>query len=111
MSTELQKMNGQQTLAIWAERIAECRNSGLSVKTWCKQHQVCEQTYYRWQKRVFALAKAQHEAQFSEITPIMPGQGTAPVAITVHVGDVAADIHNGADPATVEAVLRLLKLC
>ena len=46
MSTELQKMNGQQTLAIWAERIAECRNSGLSVKTWCKQNQVCEQTYH-----------------------------------------------------------------
>ena len=111
MSTELQKMNGQQTLAIWAERIAECRSSGLSVKTWCKQNQICEQTYYRWQKRVFTLAKAQHEAQFAEVTPILPAQNNSPVAITVHVAGISADIHNGADPATVEAVLRILKLC
>lgn len=111
MSTELQKMNGQQTLAIWAERIAECRNSGLSVKTWCKQNQVCEQTYYRWQKRVFALAKAQHKAQFAEVTPILPAQNNSPVAITVHVAGISADIHNGADSATVESVLRILKLC
>ena len=62
-------------------------------------------------KTCIALAKAQHEAQFAEITPIMPGQGTAPVAITVHTAGVSADIHNGADPATVEAILRILKLC
>ena len=37
MSTELQQLNGQTKVALWAERISECRNSGLSVKTWCKE--------------------------------------------------------------------------
>ncbi len=29
-------------VALWAERISECRNSGLSVKTWCKEKGVCK---------------------------------------------------------------------
>ena len=59
MSTELQQLNGQNKVALWAERISECRNSGLSVKTWCKEKGVCEQTYYKWQKKIFAMAQAQ----------------------------------------------------
>ena len=111
MSTELQELNGQNKLALWAARISECRNSGLSVKNWCKENGVGEQTYYKWQSRVFALANAQHESQFAEVTPLSAGQGKSLVAITVHGAGMAADIHNGADPATVESVLRILKLC
>ena len=70
-----------------------------------------EQTYYKWQRRVFALAKAQQESQFAEVTPVMTNPRGRQPAITVHVGGVAADIHNGADPVTVEAVFRILKLC
>ena len=71
----------------------------------------CCCSLYKWQKRLYALAQAQQEAQFAEVTPVMGIQETASVAITVHVAGVSADIHNGADPATVEAVLRILKLC
>ena len=111
MSTELQQLNEQNKLAMWAGRISECRNSGFSVKHWCKENGVSEQTYYKWQKRVFALAKAHHESQFAEVTPAMGTRGTTPVAITVHVAGFSADIHNGADPATVEVVLQILKRC
>ena len=111
MSTELQQLNGQNKLSLWAERISACRNSGLSVKTWCKDNSVCEQTYYKWQKKIFAVAKAQQERQFAEVTPIIPSNGSGQIALSIHAGGIAADIHNGADPVTVEAVLRILKLC
>ena len=96
---------------MWAERISACRNSGLNVKSWCKENGVCEQTYYKWQKKIFAMAKAQQELQFAEVTPVIPSNGNGQIALSIHVGGIAADIHNGADPATVEAVLRILKLC
>ena len=32
MSTELQQLNVQTKVAMWAERISACRNSGLNVK-------------------------------------------------------------------------------
>lgn len=111
MSTELQQFNVQTKVAMWAERISACRNSGLNVKSWCKENGVCEQTYYKWQKKIFAMAKAQQELQFAEVTPVIPSNGNGQIALSIHVGGIAADIHNGADPATVEAVLRILKLC
>lgn len=108
---ELRQLNEQTKLALWAERVSECRNSGQSVLAWCKEHGICSQTYYKWQKRLYTLAREQQEAQFAEVTPVKGIRETAPVAITVHVAGVSADIHNGADPSMVEAVLRILKLC
>lgn len=111
MSTELQHLNGQTKMALWVDRISACRSSGLSVKTWCKENAVCEQTYYKWQKKIFAMAKAQQELQFAEVTPAVPTSNNYQIALSIHAGGIAADIHNGADPAIVEAVLRILKLC
>lgn len=108
---KLRQLNEQTKLALWAERVSECRNSGQSVLSWCKEHGICSQTYYKWQKRLYALAQAQQESQFAEVTPVMGPREAASVAITIHVAGVSAEIHNGADPDTVESVLRILKLC
>ena len=70
MGKDLQTLNGQNRLAIWAGRISECRSSGQNVKAWCRENGVCEQTYYKWQKRLFEMAQAQQEVQFAEVTPV-----------------------------------------
>ena len=49
---ELRQLNEQNKLAVWAERVTECRNSGQSVLAWRKEHGICSQTYYKWQKRL-----------------------------------------------------------
>ena len=110
MSKDLQTINGQNKLALWTGRISECRNSGQSVKVWCKENGVCEQTYYKWQRRLFEMVQTQQEIQFAEVTPVQSVR-CGDVAVTVRIAGADADIHNGADPATVEAVLRILKLC
>ena len=110
MSKDLQTLNGQNKLALWAERISECRSSGMPVKTWCRENGVNEQTYYKWQRRLFAMAQAQQEVQFAEVTPVRP-VNCGNVAVTVRIAGAEADIHSGADAATVETVLRILKSC
>ena len=110
VSRELQTRNAQNKLALWAGRISKCRNSGQNVKDWCKENGICEQTYYRWQKRLFEIAKAQQEVQFAEVTPVQPVR-SGNVAVTVCIAGAEADIHSGADAATVETVLRILKSC
>ena len=57
------------------------------------------------------MAKAQQGLQFAEVTPIMAMSNNCQIAISIHADGIAADIHNGADPTTVESVLRILKLC
>lgn len=110
MSRELQAMNQQNKLALWAGRISECRSSGQSVKVWCKENGICEQTYYKWQRRLFEMAQAQQEVQFAEVTPAHPVR-CGNVAVTVRIAGAEAEIHSGADAATVETVLRFLKSC
>ena len=89
MGSELQTMNGQNKLAPWAERVSACRSSDQSVRDWCKANGICEQTFYRWQKKLYGLAKAQQNGPcFAEV-----------------------DVHNGADRGTVKMVLGLLKSC
>ncbi len=61
MGSEFQTMNGQNKLALWAERVSACRSSDLSVRDWCKENDICEQTYYRWQRKLYGIVKAQQE--------------------------------------------------
>ena len=110
MSKDLQTLNGQNKLALWAERISECRSSGMPVKAWCRENGINEQTYYKWQRRLFEMAQAQQEVQFAEVTPVRPVT-CGNVAVTVRIAGAEADIHSGADAATVETVLRVLKSC
>ena len=110
MSRELQAMNQQNKLALWAGRISECRSSGQSVKVWCAENRICEQTYYKWQRRLFEMAQAQQEVRFAEVTPVQPVR-CGNIAVTVRISGAEADIHSGAEAATVETVLRVLKSC
>ena len=56
------------------------------------------------------MAQAQQEVQFAEVTPVYPLR-CGNVAVTVRISGAEADIHSGADAATVETVLRILKSC
>ena len=110
MGSELQRMNGQNKLALWAERVSACRSSDQSVRDWCKANGICEQTFYRWQRKLYGLAKAQQNGPyFAEVTPVCRDAGS--IAITVRIDGVEADVHKGADRGTVEMVLDLLKSC
>lgn len=110
MDKNLQALNKENKLALWAERISECRNSGETVKSWCKENGISEPTYYRWQSRLFEMSKEQHERNFVEVTPIQSSL-SGDVAITVRIRGAEAEIRRGAEASTIETVLRVLKSC
>lgn len=106
MEQQLQTPNGSQRAAVWAERIADCRSSELSVRAWCLENQLSEKTYYHWQRRLSGNASEQ-QASFAEITPAAVNC-TPALAATVRIGRSEAAIYNGADVGTIEAILHLL---
>lgn len=108
MEQKLQTLNQQNKLTLWSERISACRDSGKSVKTWCKDHNICEATFYKWQKKLFEMVNHQQTC-FAEVTSLV--QDTNTIAVTVRIAGAEADIHSGADAATVETVLRILQSC
>ena len=111
MEKGLRTLNEREKMTEWAARISACRNSGQSVVNWCKENNVCSQTYYKWQKRLFEAAKAQQETQFAEVTPLQNKCCSGDIAVTVRLAGGEADIHAGADAATIETMLRILKSC
>ena len=83
---------------------------GGVVKTWGRSPEaISEQTYYKWQRRLYDLAQNKQENRFVEVTP--QALNRSGIAVTVQLGGVELAIHNGADAATVEAVLRAVKSC
>ena len=85
----------------------------MTVRAWCRENGLSEKTYYYWQRRLFQTLSEQqvsHKTAFAGVTPpqlVCPGK----VAVTVRIAGAEANIHNGADSATVETVLRILKSC
>ena len=53
---DIQSINDDIKTKQWIERIKECRESGLPVRRWCKQNNICEQTYYCWLKKLRKMA-------------------------------------------------------
>jgi transposase-like protein len=109
MEQSPQTLNANQRLAEWSERISSCRNSGMSVRKWCREHGVSEKTYYYWQRRVFTTLTAQGP-YFAEV-PLMSRTGRAEVLATLRANGIEADIYAGADAAAIEMLCRALKSC
>lgn len=111
MEQSLQKFNANQNLLKWSERIASCRNSGMSVREWCKVNGIPPSTYYNQQRKVFEASKSAAESErkpkFTEIR--LPQRGTP--SATIRIGDLEADIYPGADEETIRTICLVLKSC
>ena len=106
MEKSLQTLNRQEKIAVWSERIAACRSSGISVRAWCEGNGISTASYYKWQKKLFCLA-AQSAPQFAEVC-VAP---TAKISATVHVGNVSVIDIRIADAETTAMLLRILQSC
>ena len=96
----------EKTGTVGRERVKASRSSGRTVKDWCKESGIYEQTYYRWQKRLFEMAKQQQERRFAVVTPERMDRVDG-IAVTVRIAGIEVDIRSGADAVTVETVLRV----
>ena len=112
MEQSLQAMSRQVRLEQWSGKIAACRGSGMTVRAWCQENGISEKTYYYWQRRLFQeLTNAQPQSSgFVEVTP-RKTESSGQLAVRIRIADAEAEVYNGADAATLEAVLRALRSC
>ena len=120
---DIQKLNKSGRLGEWAQMISQCRNSGMTVSAWCREHDINIKTYY-YRLRCLCeaipepakpdnlpLSAGVTEPQFAEVTPTeRTKRGSA--AINIRMGNTEVEIRNGADAVTIEAALRALsRIC
>ena len=107
MSSGLQRINTGNKLALWAERVSTCRNSGLSVKDWCRENGVCDQTYYKWQLKLLAAVEEQQHVQFAAVPVSVSGRAVA----AVEYRELRVEVYAGADRETLTALLQAVREC
>lgn len=110
----LNQAKHEANLAIWRERVRECRNSGLRIYEWCKQNGLNDKTYYKWQreiwdreneKREIGLSK-QEEIQFSEVQNIYLEPEKDKAGVTIEKSGWKIELQNDANP---ELVIRIIQ--
>ena len=112
MEQSLQTINAAQRVQIWAERIAECRGSDMSVRAWCRENGISEKTYYYWQRRQYQqMASATEAVSFAEIPQgIQTGQCSG-AAAKVSLSGATIEFYHGADAQMIQAILQTLQSC
>ena len=104
----------------WAERVRECRSSGLSVKAWCAGQGIKTARYCRWEREVLSKASGslakrganQEEAEGKPTFVELPEVGTRKgktqtkgrVVAELEIGKGVVRIYEGADAEVVRAL-------
>ena len=109
MSSELQTYNKNQKLEEWARQVEECRNSGKTVKAWCREQNLSMSTYYLRQKKVYEAVNDQANTFYEVNVPIQSVEKTP--AATIEYGDYRTEIYKGTDEETIMCILRAIKKC
>ena len=91
----------------WRERVAAYERSGLSVKQFCEQQHITEQSFYVWRKRL----RNQPPMRFALVeTGVAPPQVSAELGLelVLPTGE-RLRIGAGVDPTTLRKVLEALR--
>ena len=68
-TAELSKLNHHNNLAQWQQMVYDCRNSGMTVRTWCLAQGISEKSYYYRQRKVWEAAQREQEDKQETLLP------------------------------------------
>ena len=92
----LQRANQQHRLAEWSRRVEACR---------------AVSTYFSWQRKVFQALKEVQEVTFAEVPIMEHSQLSGHIVAAMEVSGVRIQVYEGADGATLQAILQAAKSC
>ena len=102
----------------WSARVAECRNSGISVKAWCREHGIAFKTYYNWERQIvkeatrqYALPAATQSGLLMRVNPeVMPSGETVAIGsgITIRHGESIISLPAGSSVDTIANLVKAL---
>ena len=110
-AASLQRANQQQRLVEWSRRVEACRSSGLPVGQWCQENGIAVSTYFFWQRKVFQALKELQEVTFAEVPVTERCQPSVHIVAAMEVSGVRIQVYEGADGATLQAILQAAKSC
>lgn len=86
----------------WAERIRQCRESGLTVSEWCSENGINLKTYY------YHLRKLRKKICEQIPVPVMTVPEICPT-VKVQIGDITAEIPEGISEQMMTSLIRAMR--
>jgi len=104
LAVNVRDMTLSVRLNVWAERLREQRESGMTIRGWCKGKGFTDKTFHHWKRKLREaaceeIARSQREAKqvnlipigFTEIQVMEPKQQELPSLI--RIGQISAEIN------------------
>ena len=130
---DVRAMKHAAKLAEWSEKVQACRSSGMTVKEWCEQNDVCAKTYYTWERVYLAGVSKQltipeqlpaQVGQLVRIEPtqlrdedegsmsVPPVQAISNVGITLRYGNMSVEMPAGMEIGQIAELMKAMaRLC
>ena len=118
MGGSVQELKHAARLQEWSVRVAECRSSGIGVKTWCAEQGIALKTYYNWERQIvktackqYALPGPGQRGPLTRIDPYqLPGdecEAGAP-GITIRHGESSIILPAGVNAESIAELVKAL---
>ena len=92
----------------WRRRIAQWRESGLSVREFCGRHQLAEPTFYAWRRHLLQRAADPPAVVAVQVVADRPAPKASILELVLADGR-AVRVPPGFDPATLRQLLIALE--
>ena len=122
---DTRKMTHDLRLGYWADLLRKRRESGKTIRLFCRENGINEKTWYYWQRRLREAAGERMLAQSGDSDPVFPVFAELPMlpetesapssnyaAVRIQLGKAVVEFQNGVDKGLASSILRaLLKQC
>ena len=104
-------------LSHWAQVVQDRAERGLTVREYCEETGICENTYFYWQRklRAAASARAADMSAGNSLTPrgwtalSIRGKSATADGLIVEVGDCRVHVHADTDTGLLARVCQALR--
>lgn len=92
----------------WDQRVANFKQSGLSVKKWCDQEGLKANQLRYWLKKLDESREVAEKPQWIPVTLVHPQSEGNKKALPIKIGKVIIEVSPGYDPELLSDVVRTL---
>lgn len=108
----------------WIEIVRECRESGQTVTSWCREHDIDPKKYYYWLKKIRTAAckalptinkeggivpvEIQETSISTPIKALKDIKDPATADIVIRLGSAVMEIHSNASASLIENAIKAL---
>lgn len=119
-----QKVTQEYRMNQWIGIVRECRESGQTVISWCKEHDIDTRKYYYWLQKIRAAACKDLppineegsivplETHNSSLSTLVEGtqvyKASAIADIVIRLGSAVLEIHNNASASLIENAIKAI---